>query len=463
MEDTTAKEDISKHSVQNLLSDIKAIKNNNSLAQSLEEAQAIYPKTPDFSASGVGVKTSFLAKINVGNKIAKMESYRLTGVNRLHNTILEMCEQLASTLKKPTEDSQRKLIQQVGFVDCEFELFNSVITRLSKQFALLNANPTSDQPSKDAIIKENLALLVAQAIYSSSVLTPLTSEEKKEQAALEKETDQATTSSSSQVVDNSPGHPKFVQCLLAKTRGCLTLLENYSLTGKFGSSHLGGTVHKAKLASNGDSGTLIPLKVQSITEVNCQAIIEQVLLLRKDQLYQHPNILKLEHASVFFNADPEQPAKCPKYYLALAYEPINGGNLSSLADDQWPEPAILRVIWQALLALAYLHSKVSNSIVIFVWLFDWTKVSLQRFAIYFQIQGIIHNNVNPSNILLHNGNVKIADFGSAKYLTSFEPRVKRETTTLRYMAPEMAKTFLKGSPATDELTTAVDVSVHRLL
>ena len=128
-------------------------------------------------------------------------------MNRLRNTILEMCEQLASTLKKPTEDSQRKLIQQVGFVDCEFELFNSVITRLSKQFALLNANPTSDQPFKDAIIKENLALLVAQAIYSSSVLTPLTSEKKKEQAALEKETDQATTSSSSQVVDNSPGHP----------------------------------------------------------------------------------------------------------------------------------------------------------------------------------------------------------------------------------------------------------------
>ncbi|KAH9389170.1 hypothetical protein TYRP_008524 [Tyrophagus putrescentiae] len=434
MEDTTANEDISKHSVQILLSGIKAIKNNNSLAQSLEEAQAIYPKTPDFSASGVGVKTSFLAKINVGNKIAEMESYRLTGVNRLRNTILEMCEQLASTLKKPTEDSQRELIQQVGFVDCEFELFNSVITRLSKQFALLNANPTSDQPSKDAIIKENLALLVAQAIYSSSVLTPLTSEEKKEQAALEKETDQATTSSSSQVVDNSPGHPKFVQCLLAKTRGCLTLLENYSLTGKFGSSHLGGTVHKAKLANNGDSGTLIPLKVQSITEVNCQAIIEQVLLLRKDQLYQHPNILKLEHASVFFNADPEQPAKCPKYYLALAYEPINGGNLSSLADDQWPEPVILRVIWQALLALAYLHSK-----------------------------GIIHNNVNPSNILLHNGNVKIADFGSAKYLTSFEPRVERETTTLRYMAPEMAKTFLKGSPATDEFTTAVDNDDHGFL
>ena len=72
MEDTTAKKDISKHSVQNLLSDIKAIKNNNSLAQSLEEAQAIYPKTPDFSASRVGVKTSFLVKINVGNKIAKM-------------------------------------------------------------------------------------------------------------------------------------------------------------------------------------------------------------------------------------------------------------------------------------------------------------------------------------------------------------------------------------------------------
>lgn len=51
----------------------------------------------------------------------------------------------------------------------------------------------------------------------------------------------------------------------------------------------------------------------------------------------------------------------------------------------------------------------------------------------------MHRDIKPDNILLHNGSIKIADFGFCKPLESKEDMVQTMLGSPIYMAPEVIK------------------------
>ena len=57
---------------------------------------------------------------------------------------------------------------------------------------------------------------------------------------------------------------------------------------------------------------------------------------------------------------------------------------------------------------------------------------------YLQRFKIIHRDIKPKNILLHEGVVKIADFGVAKMMHKHKENITFEGT-LEYMSPQMLK------------------------
>lgn len=57
---------------------------------------------------------------------------------------------------------------------------------------------------------------------------------------------------------------------------------------------------------------------------------------------------------------------------------------------------------------------------------------------YLQRFKIIHRDIKPKNILLHEGVVKIADFGVAKMMDNHKQNITFEGT-LEYMSPQMLK------------------------
>ena len=56
--------------------------------------------------------------------------------------------------------------------------------------------------------------------------------------------------------------------------------------------------------------------------------------------------------------------------------------------------------------------------------------------------GILHEDIKPDNILIHNGIYKIADFGLSSFLEAGKSAGKMRRGTLKYMAPE--KLIRKG-------------------
>ena len=52
--------------------------------------------------------------------------------------------------------------------------------------------------------------------------------------------------------------------------------------------------------------------------------------------------------------------------------------------------------------------------------------------------GIIHRDIKPENVLLHEGRLKLADFGFAKYMNNFKKSMLQSYVgTPLYMAPQI--------------------------
>lgn len=112
---------------------------------------------------------------------------------------------------------------------------------------------------------------------------------------------------------------------------------------------------------------------------------------------RHENILRL--FAYFFDKR--------RVYLVLEY--AQGGELYKVLRKQgkFTEPVASKYIRQVLGALKYLHSK-----------------------------NIIHRDLKPENLLLHNDNIKIADFG---WSVCAENRRETFCGTLDYLAPEVVE------------------------
>lgn len=97
----------------------------------------------------------------------------------------------------------------------------------------------------------------------------------------------------------------------------------------------------------------------------------------------------------------------------------NGGNLTQyLRNTRWNEPICIRLLLQAAQGMTFLHS------------YD-----------------VVHGDLKPANILVHQGVAKIADFGLSKFR---QTTLRHGPTTVRgtqgYMAPEVYSGII-GKPA----------------
>ncbi|KAH9403116.1 hypothetical protein TYRP_015883 [Tyrophagus putrescentiae] len=331
MEDTIIETTL-EHYVRHLPKGTKTLNDHRRFAESLKMGLAIYSGTPSSSQKN---KQLLVPTIDVIKRLAEMENSRVKIFYSLRDTVIEMCEQSATTLREPTEKNQRALQVKKSTLDVMFKRFQTRISGLQKELDQMeeNAHPL---PQKAATLTS--ASLVAQAIYSQKELTVIEQEKKTGEHS-------RTSSAKSSLhleLTNLLFRPDHVQHVLEETGGFLSPLANYTLMGSFGSFSNQGTVHKAKLVGSNDENVVA---------------------------------LKVEH----------------------------------------------------------LTSRISRDII---------------------SEGIVHNNIKPRNILFQNGIVKICNFGKAQNLAKFD-YAKRGT--LRCLAPQTAKTMIKGNNTNKELTTAVDI------
>ncbi len=338
MEDTIIETTL-EHYVRHLPKSTKTLNDPRRLAESLKMSLAIYSGTPSSSQKD---KQLLVPTISVPKKLAEMENSRVKIFNSLRDTVIEMCEQSATTLREPTEKNQRALQVKKSVLDGMFKRFQTQISGFQKELDQLeeNAHPF---PQKTATL--NSASLVVQAIYSQKELTVIEQEKK----TCEHSRMSATEISLHLKLTNLLFRPDHVQYVLEKTQGFLSPLANYTLMGSFGSLSSQGTVHKAKLVGGNDEN-VVALKVEHLTSRISRDIISEILFT-SPKLLCHPNILSSQSCSIF------QTSQYPKkYYLALAFQPIEDGSLECYTGERWPERYISCVIKQVLHALSYIHS-----------------------------------------------------------------------------------------------------------
>ena len=129
--------------------------------------------------------------------------------------------------------------------------------------------------------------------------------------------------------------------------------------------------------------------------------------------FDHPNIVRVLE---FFEARDN-------YYLVMEYVP--GVSLRELLDQQgvpFPKQAV-HLFKQILSALDYAHN------------FSFLDEAGNR------QKGIIHRDINPSNLLMdNNGRVRIADFGTVKLAGSTRlTQIGFHPGTIEYMSPEQLR------------------------
>ena len=147
----------------------------------------------------------------------------------------------------------------------------------------------------------------------------------------------------------------------------------------------------------GDPTVMFAIKEMQIKEKIEQSGLDEINLLRK---LVHPNIVR------FIDARKQENSM----FLILEY--CNGGNLEKYIKEnraQMSEESILSLFAQIVLAMRFLQNK-----------------------------KIIHRDIKPKNILLHEGVVKIADFGVAKMIDKYKQNITFEGT-VEYMSPQMLK------------------------
>ena len=62
-------------------------------------------------------------------------------------------------------------------------------------------------------------------------------------------------------------------------------------------------------------------------------------------------------------------------------------------------------------------------------------LQMARGVSFLHSKEIVHRDIKPDNILLHRGNIKIADFGEARYIYDLEQKDKKNIGTYMYLSP----------------------------
>lgn len=138
-------------------------------------------------------------------------------------------------------------------------------------------------------------------------------------------------------------------------------------------------------------------------DVQRQLLEDEADILSK---IQHPNIIQVIDG-FWYNR---------KFCLVMEF--ADGGNLLQKVKEQLSESEIIKILIQILNGLQYLHS-----------------------------QKIMHRDLKPENILLmQDGQVKIADFGFAKFLENTLTSRLTFAGTPQYIAPEMYLNEPRGIP-----------------
>lgn len=160
--------------------------------------------------------------------------------------------------------------------------------------------------------------------------------------------------------------------------------------GKFGSVYL---------AREKSSKFLVALKVLQKKQLTQKLVLHQ--LRREIEIQMHLRHRHIARMYAYFFDDS-------RIYLVIQY--ANGGEMYKhlQKNRRFKEPEASQYVRQVMEALYYLHKK-----------------------------NIIHRDIKPENILLHNGNVLLADFGWSVHTPDKD--IKRETFcgTLDYLAPEL--------------------------
>ncbi|KAJ0143673.1 Uncharacterized protein HZ326_13519 [Fusarium oxysporum f. sp. albedinis] len=172
-----------------------------------------------------------------------------------------------------------------------------------------------------------------------------------------------------------------------------------------------GTYGWVARATNKATGKVVALKRLKLEPQDRNGL--PVTGLREIQILkdcQHRNIVTMEEVVTTANSQPSS--------LFLVLEFVEH-DLKSILDDM-PEPflssEVKRLLLQLTSGIAYLHD-------------NW----------------ILHRDLKTSNLLLNNrGQLKIADFGMARYVGDPPPKLTQLVVTLWYRAPELllgAKTY----------------------
>ncbi len=149
--------------------------------------------------------------------------------------------------------------------------------------------------------------------------------------------------------------------------------------------------------------------------------------LKKAMAFKHPNLVRYYDA-VILDAPTMFDEKAKAQIGVIEY--VNSGDLNDFLKTFPSIEQLGKVVSGILEGLDYLHSK-----------------------------GVVHRDIKPQNILLHQENgewiPKIADFGLAKRLDAFGDQSSKLLGTMEYMAPEQFDSVKYG--INGEIATNVDL------